>query len=364
MGLFRIALLLLGLSLLPAAPAQAVGEPSPPPLRAADMLAGVENPYTVVKGDTLWDISSRFLRDPWRWPDVWEKNPHIDNPHWIYPGDKVWFSIGPDGRPRLSLTPPKGFTDPLKVVKLGPKVKYAPAVRDEGALSDAQRRTIRQYLKRRSLITGQAYRGLGHLVAERNDHYSIGASDDVLVNFTEPVRPGDVLNIYRTGQLLKDPETDEEMGYLVDNLGTLEVKRPSPQGPVARIIDSFVEIHPGDRLTWVSRADANIPLHAHAGHPLQGRVLYIHENLEEAGSGQVVIVGLGRRDAVAPGLVMNIFQRGREINDPVTGDPIRFPRHHVGKAILFFVGDKASYALLTNTILSVHVGDAVTTATE
>ena len=71
-------------------------------LIAADVVLNPDHPdrYVVVKGDTLWDISGRFLRDPWMWPEVWYVNPQVANPHLIYPGD-ILNLVYVDGKPQI-----------------------------------------------------------------------------------------------------------------------------------------------------------------------------------------------------------------------------------------------------------------------
>src|SRR5690554_4306731 len=76
--------------------------------------------YTVVKGDTLWDISGKFLRQPWKWPEIWHANPQVKNPHLIYPGD-VLSLVYIDGKPRLVLNRGTGGT-----IKLSPGIRKTP----------------------------------------------------------------------------------------------------------------------------------------------------------------------------------------------------------------------------------------------
>jgi len=89
------------------------------------LTADAPNEYTVKTGDTLWDISKVFLRDPWYWPEIWYVNPQVENPHLIYPGD-VLKLVYIDGQPRVTVGDRGGPTESGGGKRLSPQVRREP----------------------------------------------------------------------------------------------------------------------------------------------------------------------------------------------------------------------------------------------
>ena len=125
--------------------------------------------YTVVKGDTLWDISNTFLQNPWMWPEIWHVNPQIANPHLIYPGDNIRL-IYLDGRPRLIVDRSN------KVVKLSPKIRY---LDEDQAISTIPLDAINNFLTRSRITTENALEAAPYVVSGHSQRLLAGKGDRV-----------------------------------------------------------------------------------------------------------------------------------------------------------------------------------------
>src|ERR1700741_843316 len=172
--------------------------------------------YTVQKGDTLWDISGKFLKQPWRWPELWRMNrDQIKNPHWIYPGDVLVLSRV-DGEWQLSVHRP------------GSAVRVTPTTRVESlaaqAIPSIPAQDLEPYLTR-PLITGpDGVPAAANIVAGRDNRVVRGRGDRVYAVNIDP-RAGNQWFLYRPGRALRSFDSAELLGYEMRFLGTAEVER-------------------------------------------------------------------------------------------------------------------------------------------
>jgi len=134
---------------------------------AQDVAVRSDHPdeYVVVKGDTLWDISGRFLDKPWQWPAIWQANPQIENPHLIYPGDVVSL-VYIDGVPQLRLS--RGGT-----VKLSPSIRVV----DRDAINAIPFESIQPFIKDLRVLSPSEFEGLPYIVANNEERMNATHSD-------------------------------------------------------------------------------------------------------------------------------------------------------------------------------------------
>ncbi|MES9847622.1 MAG: LysM peptidoglycan-binding domain-containing protein, partial [Candidatus Thiodiazotropha sp.] len=189
--------------------------------------------YTVVKGDTLWDISSMFLRDPWLWPEVWYVNPQIANPHLIYPGDEIVLTYR-DGRPVLQLS---------RKNSLSPKVRATPL---DQAIPTIPIDAIAPFLTRPYVVDENELEKAPYIVHFLDDHIVGGAGISYYARSIMEERPIQYA-VVRPEKPYKDPDTGEVLGYEALYVGTSELKRT---GDPAKLLltSSDMEAIIGDRL--------------------------------------------------------------------------------------------------------------------
>ena len=201
--------------------------------------------YVVKRGDTLWDIASTFLRDPWLWPEIWQVNPQIENPHLIFPGDTLALTYRDDGRPAVQVTQrgsPQPATGSGGFEKLSPRVRAQPL---EDAIQSIPYETLRAFLARPRVLEKRDLDRLPYIAAQREGLIA-SAGQDVYVRRTD-ASVGAVLNVVDLGQKLVDPDTRDTLGYLGIHVGEGRVDRAGDPATI-RLLETEREAVAGNLL--------------------------------------------------------------------------------------------------------------------
>lgn len=321
------------------------------PLALAEDLLRADHPdrYTVVRGDTLWDIAARFLRSPWRWPEIWHVNPQIANPHLIFPGD-VLELVYIDGRPQLRLR--RGD------LKLSPTVRSTPW---DGAIPTIPVDAIGPFLTRPYVLDKGELESAPYIVDFADEHILGGAGQKAYVR---SIASSDVAKyeIIRPGGPYKDAETGEILGYEALYIGTTELQRTGDPATVF-INSTELEAIIGDRVipAGEDKATANFTPHAPPG-PIEGAIISVLNGVSQIGQYNVVVLDRGARDGLAPGTVLRVDQRGEVIRDVVTPDSrdtVRLPDEEAGLLMVFRTFEKVSFGLVMHASRVMHVNDIV-----
>ncbi|MGH8799911.1 MAG: LysM peptidoglycan-binding domain-containing protein [Casimicrobiaceae bacterium] len=328
--------------------------------------------YTVQKGDTLWGIAGKFLKQPWRWPDIWRMNrDQIRNPHWIYPGDVVVLDRV-DGNWRLSLNRPAG---PRPTARLSPSIRVDNL---EGeAIPTIPAGDLAPFLTRPIITaTKDAIPGAGRIIAAHDNRVVRGAGDFVYAVDIDP-KAGTQWYIYRPGKVLRSYDSQQVLGYEMRYLGTARVDR---FGEVARmeITSAREEILLDDMLLPAPRVElANYTPHA-PERAVDGRIIALGGDSFEAGRGSLVTLDRGAGDGLDVGAVLAIYHPTPVIPDPrpstepnvfsrFISDPTRdmakpdrylnIPPERSGLLLVFKVFDKVAYGIVLNASEPVVTGD-------
>jgi len=327
----------------------------------------VADRYTVQKGDTLWGIASRYLKDPWRWPEIWRLNrDQIRNPHRIYPGDVIVLDKTADGQWRLSVAETK---------RVSPTVRVTPI--DTEAIPSVPPGDIEPYLTW-PLVTGEeGLAAAAEIVAGRGGERVIRGDGDVVYATGIDAKGGTIWRLYRPGPTYTSPDTGEFLGYEQHYLGTARVERFADVSTL-RIVMAREEIQIGDRLVPAPPEQVvNYAPHP-PDRPINGQILRLGRDAAEAGRGWVVTIDKGAADGLDVGTVLAIYTVVDPIPDPRGPkgpwliwrwlDPTTFyrpdafvdvPDERIGLAFVFRVFDRVSYALVLNTTDPVEAGDYV-----
>ena len=305
--------------------------------------------HVVVKGDTLWDISSMFFKDPWKWPQIWGINrDSIKDPHWIYPGQVIVLDRK-TGTLRIDSGPAE------EVVKLSPQVGIEPS--SHQAIPSIPASDIEPFLKRPLVIEKEQLAGAPRIVGTFEDRVILATGDIAYVK-DMPTDKGLYWQIYRPGKELIDPDTHEVLGYEATYLGDAAVQQFGNVSTL-KITQSVLEINKGDRLVQAVPTQANNYIPRAPSSNISARVISIYGGVDQAGQNAVVTINKGRRDGVENGYVLALYHKGETIEDE--GKPLKLPDVRYGLLFVFRTFDKVSYALVMQTHLPVELLDVAKT---
>ncbi|HLO65166.1 MAG TPA: LysM peptidoglycan-binding domain-containing protein [Azonexus sp.] len=324
---------------------------------AADPLQLVDNPpdrHVVVKGDTLWGISGKFLKQPWRWPEIWQMNKEqIKDPHWIYPGDVVMLDMS-SGSPRLRLGKKVGGAG-AGTGKLQPTV-YSTAVRQ--GIPSIPAGAIEPFISQPLVIENSELNTGVRIVAMQEDRMLVGTGDTFYASGI-PDASVEKWHVFRKGKPLTDPDTGKVLAYEAFFLGNARLVKPG-EPALLRISLSKEEIARGDRLVAAPEPQIISYVPHRPEQPVAAKVLGIYGGLKEGGANSVIAINIGKNSGMEIGHVVALYRKrvsldvdadGRRVATPV-------PEERYGLAFVFRVFDGICYALVVESSKSVIVGDA------
>lgn len=353
---------------------------TPEQRRVADAVASVGVPlselapdapdrHVVVPGDTLWDISKLFLKSPWRWPELWGMNrEQIRNPHLIYPG-QVLLLVKKDGRARLEFGQRVGGDAAGGTVRLSPQMHISAL--DSSPIPNIPLNLIQPFLSDTAVFDTDVLATAPRIVAAQEGHVVLGQGD--LAYARGDFGGATDFRVFRGARALRDPATQEILGYEAPYVGTADLVRA---GEDRQNADGKTEIVPATLLIKQAKQEVGIgdrlapapqrSLQRYVPHapdkPLAGQVVSIYGEALNAGQNQIVALNRGAADGVERGHVFALWRNGAAAVD-ATGDrsvSIRLPDERHGVLFVFEVYQRVSYALIITVKEPVKAGDRFT----
>jgi len=384
-----IATMVLGLGLLLAMP-----------LLAQDVELRDDHPdeYVVQEGDTLWDIAGRFLTRPWQWPAIWQANPQVENPHLIYPGDRLSL-IYVDGQPRLVLDGPR---------RLSPSIRRTDTA---GPIATVPLSAIEPYMVRPRLVGADELPQLPYIVSNL-DTRSISAEPyRAFARGMSDYRPGDQVVVARLTFQLEEVESEGRMavrqnvmrgnrgavpadqrpievgrtlnpfaqtgdvvGYQLWEVGRAEVLTTGDPTQL-ELIDTEFEVRAGDYILPIDPYIYDLtffPRPPEVDIPAGASIIGVRGGDNAVGHYQVVAIDLGSNDGIEAGHTFSVFHRNRTIRDRfadglrgrpapvnVEGSEVELPPQFIGRILVFRSFERVSYALVMTGKRGVRVGDLI-----
>lgn len=335
--------------------------------------------YVVAKGDTLWDISARFLEKPWLWPQIWKKNPQVQNPNLIYPGDIIRLTYI-DGKPYLT-------------VNEAPNTNQAPVGAIDVDLYN------RPFLKDLRVVT--SYKDLPYVLGNEESHLLGSAGSEVFVRGLKGVAPGEKVEIFRASMhfarsyqgsaqrtatsildkrgdrlfldgesfwkgTLTSPDSKDYIGTELIRVANGHVVSFSGDMARVKVDDASREINVGDRVAPAAGTDYDPYYYPSAGPDIgtDNRIMAVRDGYV-AGSRSIVALPVGSKQGVRNGSTYSIWSPGDEVPDRIGNraemaaqlDKVKMPNEYVGTLMVFRTFENVSYAIVMMDARPIHVGD-------
>ena len=346
-------------------------------LAYADELVVRENApdrYVVVKGDTLWDISHKFFKDPWKWPQIWGLNKDtIKDPHWIYPGNVVYLdpktktlhfgdlpkaqespagqvALVPDMPPTTEMAVPDS-----QIQKLTPKIRVVNGEHD--AIASIPASIIAAFLTKPLVIENDEIEGAPTLIGSIENRSLLSFGDTAFATGM-PADKGPLWQLYRPGKAFVDPDTGDTLGYEAIYLGDASIQKYD-EITTLKITKSVLDIQKGDNFiqSAVGLSSSYIP--RSPSNKIQAKVISIYGGVDQGGQNAVITINKGTRDGLENGHVLALYKESELSKHK--GESYKLPALRYGLIFVFRTFDKVSYALVMQVQRTVQLLDSVET---
>ncbi|HJW44417.1 MAG TPA: LysM peptidoglycan-binding domain-containing protein [Geothrix sp.] len=318
--------------------------------------------YIVQKGDTLWDLAGKFLNNPYAWPQIWELNQWIKDPHWIYPGDPLIIDTGrgPAGTTPSEVTEMRpGLRMDLNALRR-PELAFAfqdflkmPILAPEGAET---------YFKNKGALQLTGNR--------REDRQYLGDGETVYLNAGENqgIRVGDRFVVVKVAEKkIKHPVNGRAMGDVLMQCGIVRVTNVLPKGAVGTLERALDGVELGDHLLkFTEPANQNLELRKDVEDPVAVKdptatIVWAREHREASGYGEMMLVDRGSNDGLKVGdmLVVYLTKQWPVGSDPKGKDKESFT-HYLGQALVVNTGDTSATIRVVRTLEEIYPGNMLT----
>ena len=329
-----------------------------------DIRPDAPDRHIVVKGDTLWDISGKFFKDPWKWPYIWGLNKNtIQNPHWIYPGDVIFLDrasgtlrIGEGRTDNISGTGGGAASgDMSDIIRLSPKVRESQSIHD--IIPSISAKIIAPFLSRPLVIEEGELKDAPMLVGARERRVILGNGDTGFATGLS-LDKGDKWQIYRPGKTFVDPDSGEVLGIEAVYLGNAEVTAFADVSTI-KITQSVEESYGGDRLIAPSGEAIGTYLPRAPEGNISASVISVYGGVSQAGQHAAITLNKGKRDGLQVGHVLALYHKGEVVKR--ANKKYTLPDERYGLVFVFRVFNKVSYALVMQAHMPVQLLDRAQT---
>lgn len=316
------------------------------------LAAGSPDTYVVKQGDTLWDIASVFLQEPWRWPAIWQGNPEVEDSDLIFPGDVLQLITTADG-PRIVMQ-----RAGRQVVRLSPTVREAPLL---NPIPTIPRQALQGFLVENRIVDAAAFKSAPYILSSATGNVIMGAGHEV---FARGDWPGSDtgFDVFRPGAAYRD-ESGALIGQEAIKLGEITVISDEGDGlRRALIVQSNEELKAGDRL--LQREAARVDVNYFPRSPdraLEGSIIGLLSNESRAAQFESVVIDLGVKDGLNEGDLLSILRMGSVMEDVVTRTSVTLPSTEIGLLLVYKTFENVSYGVILSLTEPSAAGDVVTT---
>lgn len=315
--------------------------------------------HVVVPGDTLWDISNAYLATPWVWPSIWRDNRNIENPHLIFPGNRIWITdsemrvVTAEEADRFLAAEPPAAPDLEPMFEPMPE----PAMPAMTGAPEPLRTLLVSARESVGLVTMDSMASAVSIVDKVPERNFMSQEDRVFIGLGEgSVEEGDQFTIFREQEKVHDPDTGRLLGWHVDILGWLEVEEVHGETSLARIGQSISEIEIGNKMIPREPPLTDIPLQA-ASAEVDGKISFFPNSRVIMGQSDFVYLNRGELDGLEVGSELEVYRAGRLAAEVTRDEQVRVPERIVAEMLVIRTRPESAVALVTKTETELELGD-------